>query len=173
MNLHDIIKTILLSMLPVGELRAALPIAIKTMNMPWYYAYLFSVVGNLVPVPFILLFMDKAVKWLSVIPFMKKFFDYIFVRTRKRSKIIETLEFYGLIVFVAIPLPVTGAWTGALAAYLFGIKFYKAILGIAIGVSIAGIIVLTLTLLGWTGAIIAITVLLIWAIISIYKGIKK
>ncbi len=173
MDINTILKVIFLSMLPVGELRVALPYAVKVMHIKWYYAYILSVLGNMIPVPFILLLMDFAVKILSHIPFMDRFFQCLFARTRKRSKIIERLEFYGLIFFVAIPLPVTGAWTGALAAYLFGISFWKSILGIFIGVSIAGVIVLTLTLLGWIGAGIAIAALTLWLVLSILASIKN
>jgi len=75
---------------------------------------------------------------------------WLFERTRRRGKIINRYERIGLALFVAIPLPVTGAWTGSLAAVLFGLKFKHAFLSIFIGVLIAGMIVTCATLLGWT-----------------------
>jgi membrane protein insertase Oxa1/YidC/SpoIIIJ len=87
--------------------------------------------------------------------------EQLFQRTRHRSKIVEKYQELGLVIFVAIPLPVTGAWTGSLAAHLLGLNFWKSIIFIFFGVLIAGIVVTTLSLLGWWGAIIALTILLV------------
>ncbi|KPJ54829.1 hypothetical protein AMJ47_03205 [Parcubacteria bacterium DG_72] len=142
-----IIETFFLAMTPVGELRASLPVALAAYNMNWLLAFLVSVIGNLVPVIFLLLFLGSVSEWLSLkIKICNKFFSWLFERTRRKSS--ARIEKYGsiaLISFVAIPLPFTGAWTGAVAAFLFGIPFKKAFPLIAAGVVISGAIVLLLT----------------------------
>ena len=146
---------LVISALPIIELRGALPVAINVFGLPWHYALLLAIIGNLVPVPIILLFLNAVTRILSKIGIFEKALNWLFERTRRRGEIIERYERIGLMLFVAIPLPVTGAWTGSLAAVLFGLKFKQAFLSIFIGVFIAGIIVTCLSLLGWTGAVIA------------------
>jgi len=146
---------LIIAALPIVELRGALPVAINLFNFSWYYAFLLAIIGNLLPVPFILLFLDTASRLLSKVAFFERILKWLFERTRRRGKIIERYERIGLMLFVAIPLPVTGAWTGSLAAVLFGLKFKHAFLSIFIGILIAGVIVTCLSLLGWVGAIIA------------------
>jgi uncharacterized membrane protein len=146
----------LTSMLPIIELRGALPLAINVFNISWPKAFLIAYIGNMIPVPFILWLLAPAVRLLSKIRIFERFFSWLFDRTRKKSnRMIEKYEEIGLMAFVAIPLPGTGAWTGALIAFLFGLDFKKSLLVIAIGVFIAGVIVSSLCLLGWIGAIIA------------------
>ena len=169
----DILKefiVIILSATPIGELRVAIPFAITIFEFPWYYAFILAIIGNMLPVPLILLFIEAVAKWLSKFPVMKRFFDWLFERTRNKSGLLQKYGILGLILFVAIPLPVTGAWTGSLAAVLLGIEFKKSLLAIFIGVIIAGIIMTCLTLLGWTGAIIAGVVLVG---LAIYGFLKK
>ncbi len=149
------LAVLIISALPVVELRLALPVAIIGREMPWYYALLLAIIGNLVPVPFILLFLEAITRWLSRIDFFNRALTWLFERTRRQGRIVERYQRIGLVLFVAIPLPVTGAWTGSLAAVLFGLRFKHAFLSISIGVFIAGIIVTCLSLLGWAGAVIA------------------
>jgi uncharacterized membrane protein len=125
-------------------------VAIGLFDFPWYYALLLAVIGNLLPVPFILFFLNSATRVLSRVPFFDRFLTWLFERTRRRGRIIEKYKRIGLILFVAIPLPVTGAWTGSLAAVLFGLRFRHAMLSIFIGVLIAGAIVTCLSLSGLT-----------------------
>ena len=143
----EIVKTFFLAMTPVGELRASLPVALTMYNMNWPLAFFVSVLGNLVPIVFMLLFLGPVSKWLSLrFKICNRFFFWLFERTKKKSS--ARIEKYGsiaLVSFVAIPLPFTGAWTGSIAAFLFGIPFKKAFPLIAVGVVIAGIIVLLLT----------------------------
>ena len=146
---------LVISALPVLELRGALPVAINLFHFPWYYALLLAIIGNLLPVPFLLLFLSNISRLLSKIGIFEKMLHWLFEHTRRRGKIINRYERIGLALFVAIPLPVTGAWTGSLAAVIFGLKFKHAFLSIFAGVLIAGAIVTCLCLLGWTGAIIA------------------
>lgn len=136
--------------LPIFELRGALPVAINLFHFSWYYSLLLAIVGNLLPVPFILLFLNAITRWLSKVSLFNQMLNWLFERTRRRGKIIERYERIGLALFVAIPLPLTGAWTGSLAAVLFGLKFKHAFLSIFIGVFIAGTIVTGLSLLGLT-----------------------
>ena len=136
--------------LPIFELRGALPVAINLFHFPWYYAFLLAIIGNLLPVPFILLFLDTVTRLLSKVCFFDRILKWLFERTRQRGRIIERYERIGLALFVAIPLPVTGAWTGSVAAVLFGLKFKHALLSIFVGILIAGVIVTCATLLGWT-----------------------
>ncbi len=144
------LAVLIISALPVVELRLALPVAIIGLEMPWYYALPLAIIGNLLPVPIILLFLDAISRCLSKIGFLERFLRWLFEHTRKRGRIVEKYERIGLALFVAIPLPVTGAWTGSLVAVLFGLKFRHAFLSIFIGVLIAGVIVTCATLLGWT-----------------------
>jgi uncharacterized membrane protein len=147
MPLADIFKILFVAALPIAELRLAIPGAIEFLNTPWYYAFIIAVVGNMLPVPFILLFIEAAVRLLSKVTVLERFFNWLFERTRHRGKIIQKYKHIGLVLFVAIPLPVTGAWTGSLAAVIFGIKPRQAFISIFIGVIIAGIIVTSL----WMG----------------------
>lgn len=135
---------------PISELRGAIPVAITQFHFSWYYAFLLAVIGNLLPVPFILLFLDAVSKFLSKVDIFKRGLQWLFEHTRKRGKIVKRYERIGLMLFVAIPLPITGAWTGSLIAVLFGIKFKHAFLSIFAGTLIAGTIVTCATLLGWT-----------------------
>ncbi len=149
-DLPSILAVLGLAASPISELRGAIPLAIIQFHFPWYYAFLLAIIGNLLPVPFILLFLDNASRLLSKVGFFNRILNWLFERTRRRGKIIERYERIGLILFVAIPLPITGAWTGSLAAVLFGLKFKHALLSIFIGILIAGTIVTCATLLGWT-----------------------
>ena len=161
---------LVISALPVLELRGALPVAINLFHFPWYYALLLAIIGNLLPVPFLLLFLSNISRLLSKIGIFEKMLHWLFEHTRRRGKIINRYERIGLTLFVAIPLPVTGAWTGSLAAVLFGLKFKHAFLSIFVGVLIAGAIVTCLCLLGWTGAIIAGIGLCALAIFGLWRA---
>ncbi len=161
---------LIISALPIVELRLALPIAINQFHFSWYYALLLAVIGNLVPVPFLLLFLDAIVKLTGRIGFVNRFYNWLFKHARRRGRVIEKYERIGLAIFVAIPLPLTGAWTGAIAAVIFKLKFLHALVSIFIGVLIAGAIVTCLSLLGWTGALIAGIVLCILAVFSLLRA---
>jgi uncharacterized membrane protein len=137
------------SALPILELRGGIPVAIF-LQLPLYYALPLAIVGNLLPVPFILLFCNSVARFLSRVPLFDRALAWLFERTRRRGKLIERYERIGLALFVAIQLPVTGAWTGSLAAVLFGLKFRHAFISILLGVLIAGTIVTALSLLGVT-----------------------
>ena len=163
------LKVFLIAMIPIFELRGAIPIGVLGYDLPLWKVFPIAVAGNMVPIFFILLFFDFITRLCFKVPFLKKILEAVFHRTRKKSKVIEKYEEVGLMLFVAIPLPVTGAWTGSLAAYLFGLSFWKSILFIFLGVLIAGIVVSFLTSLKWIGVAIAGIALLIILIKSFTK----
>ena len=169
MSLAHLLWVFLISALPIVELRGALPVALLVYEIPWYFALPVCLLGNLLPVPFLLLFLDPLSKLLSRVELFKRVLDWIFRRTRKRGRIVDRYKRIGLMLFVAIPLPVTGAWTGSIAASLFGISFKHAFLSILSGVLISGVIVTTLSLLGWIGAVIAGIALVILAILGLWR----
>ena len=160
----------LTSMLPIVELRGALPLAINLFKIPVIKAFAIAFTGNMIPVPFILLLLGPLVRLLSKVATFDRFFKNLFERTRRKSNsMIERYEEIGLLTFVAVPLPGTGAWTGALIAFLFGLDFWKSIVVIGSGVLIAGVIVTTLCVLGWLGAIIAGLALIALAGLGFWK----
>ena len=160
---------LIIAALPIFELRGALPVAINVFHFPWYYALSLAIIGNLLPVPFILLLLDTVTRILSRFSLFDRFFKWLFAYTRRRGEMIEKYERIGLVLFVAIPLPVTGAWTGSIAAVLLGMSFKRAMLSIFLGVLIAGVIVTCLTLLGWVGAIIAGIILCASAAVGLWR----
>lgn len=139
------------SMLPVIELRGAIPMA-YAFGMPWWQAYLVSVLGNMIPVPFILLLIRGVVGLMkrSKCRFFNKIADLLLSKVEKNREKIKKYSFWGICLFVAIPLPATGAWTGSLVAAMIDVKPWKAFLSALIGVLIAGAIV-TLIIYGGLG----------------------
>lgn len=135
------------SMLPVSELRLAIPLAMGRYDMGLSAAFFWAVLGNIIPVIFILWFLETVANFLSHrVYFFNRFFGWLFERTRqKHSRKFKHWRNLSLIILVAIPLPFTGAWTGALAAFVFGVPIRKAFPLIVIGILIAGIIVSCLT----------------------------
>ena len=137
------------SMLPIIELRGSIPLG-AALGLPWYTNYLISVVGNLLPVPFILLLIKKILEWMKTTKAFSKFALWLEGRAEKNKGRFENGVFIGLLLFVAIPIPGTGAWTGALIASLVGEKFGKSMLAITLGVLLAGAI-MTLASYGVVG----------------------
>ncbi len=135
------------SMLPINELRGTIPVALS-MNQPVLKTFVLAVIGNLIPVLPLLLFLDPVCRGLRKWKVWRSFFEYIFNRTEKRAELVRRYGAIGLILFVAIPLPITGAWTGCIAASLFKIRARDAFVAIAIGVALSGCIVTFLTLSG-------------------------
>jgi uncharacterized membrane protein len=138
---------VILAALPVSELRGAIPLAIA-MGFSPAKAYILSFIGNMIPVVPLLFLLQPIAERLRHIPVFERFFNWLFERTRRKAALVEKFEMLGLILFVAVPLPVTGAWTGCVAATLFKIRFRYALLAIILGVAIAGIVVLGLSLVG-------------------------
>ncbi|MCS7119447.1 MAG: small multi-drug export protein [Archaeoglobaceae archaeon] len=132
---------ILISAMPIFELRAGIPLAI-------YYgfeppkAYFLAVIGNFLPVPLLLIFLEKLLSIVKKFESLWRIYETIQKRVHKKRDIVERYGYPGLIVFVAIPLPITGAWTACLLAFLLGLNNFKASISILLGILIAGIIVL-------------------------------
>jgi uncharacterized membrane protein len=140
--------TLLAAALPVSELRGAIPLAIGVYGYDPWQAYLLAVLGNLLPVVPLLLFLGPVSDWLRRFTFWDKFFTWLFSRTRRKYiREHESFSLTALALFVAIPLPVTGAWTGCAIAFLVGFRFWPAFAAISTGVLLAGVIV-TATVLG-------------------------
>ena len=138
---------LIVSALPVAELRGALPLALYY-GMSFSKAYWLSVLGNIAIIAPVLVLLEPVSSRLRKFKVWARFFDWLFERTKKRADTVQKYEALGLALFVSIPLPVTGAWTGVVAASLFKIRFRYAFVAIACGVMIAGLIVLTLCRLG-------------------------
>jgi len=143
----------LLSMIPITELRASIPIGIEVYHLPVFEVFLLAVVGNIVPTIFILLLMPRLHGWII---------NQKFIGNILKKKLIQAEKQFGekhvkfgaiaLVLFVGIPLPFTGAWTGSLAAFIFNIPFKKSLPLISIGVCIAAMVV-TLITIGAGGAL--------------------
>lgn len=140
----NILFTILIAMVPVIELRGALPIGVG-MGIPPLIATILSILGNLIPIPFLLLLVPKVFDWLRDKKYTKKFIAWLEKKANDNHKTIDKYGWLGLYILVAIPLPGTGAWTGALVASCFKMKFWPSILAIIAGVITAGAIVLAIT----------------------------
>lgn len=131
------------SMIPIIELRGAIPIG-AIFKMHPVICYLISVVGNMIPVPFVLLFIKKLIQWFKTckIGFLNKFGNFLERKSEKHKDKVTKYGFWGIALLVAIPLPGTGAWTGSLVAALMDMPFWKALLAAFVGVLIAGVVVL-------------------------------
>lgn len=130
----------IISLLPILELRGGL-VAAAIVGIEWYVALPICIIGNMLPIPFVLLFIRKIFEWLKKIKFMKKIVEKLDERAKKKSESINKFILWGLFTFVAIPLPGTGAWTGALVADILDVRFKKAFPIIFVGVVTAGLIV--------------------------------
>lgn len=134
--------TFIVSMLPVVELRLAIPVG-ASMGLPVWQAAVISVVGNVIPAPFIIAFIRVVMNWLSTkSKTARKFVAWLEKKgTGPKADRVRRSEFWGLLLFVAVPLPGTGAWTGSLVAALLDIRMRRALPPICIGVVIAAVIV--------------------------------
>lgn len=138
---NDVLATFLMSMLPIIELRGSIIFA-ATQNVPWYIAYIVSVIGNVLPIPFIILFLRPILNYLKKTKHLAKAANWLQERSMKKADKILKYEILGLFIFVAVPLPGTGAWTGAVIASLLDMRIIKAFPTIVLGVLTAGIIML-------------------------------
>jgi uncharacterized membrane protein len=133
--------------LPISELRGAIPLGLY-FGMPVLKAFFWGVLGNIIFIAPALFLFEPISNFLRKFKIWSRFFEWLFKKTRKNSEAVERYEALGLVIFVAIPLPITGAWSGVVAASLFKIKFRYAFPAICLGVIIAGIIVSLLASLG-------------------------
>ena len=145
-DMSNALLVFLVSMSPVVELRGAIPLGIaKGMNLG--QLLFFCLLGNLIPIIPLLVLFKWGVGRLEKVRIVGDLLHWWFGRVKKKSKVVETYGFWGLVLFVSIPFPGTGAWTGSVAATLFNFRLPKAFLAISLGVFIAGIFV-TLASLG-------------------------
>ena len=183
-SLPLVVKYILVffvSMVPIVELRGAIPIA-EGLNLNIFLYYPIAILGNMIPVPFIYLFARKVLEWGKDKKYIGKFFTWCLDKGEKGGeKLKETAGsrgiFWALLIFVGIPLPGTGAWTGTLAASFLKLDFKTSILAVALGVLLAGIIMSLgskiVAILGWAGVFAIIAVILVIVLISVIIKKKK
>ena len=114
---------IIVAALPIFELRGAIPLALFTLDMSWYTALPLALLGNMLPIPLILLFLRRVMNWMGRVGLFRRFFDWLCERTMRRSEKLLRRQQVGLAAFVGVPLPFTGAWTSALTAVLFIFRF--------------------------------------------------
>ena len=139
-EMWDVLKTFLLSMVPIVELRGAIPLG-AALGLPWYINYIICVVGNFLPVPFILLFIRSVLNFMKKAPKLDKIALWLEARAAKNSDKVSRYATLGLLIFVALPLPGTGAWTGALVAALMEMRLKHSLISAFGGVLLAGAIV--------------------------------
>ncbi|MBS6397284.1 MAG: small multi-drug export protein [Clostridiales bacterium] len=142
----------IISMVPILELRGGL-LAASVMNIEIVRAIWYCVIGNIIPVPFILLLITPIFNWMKGTKTFRPMVEKLESRAMGKSEQIEKYEFWGLVLFVGIPLPGTGAWTGSLIASLIGMKFKKAFPAVILGIVIATVIMSVLSY-GLLGALI-------------------
>ena len=146
-NLPRDIVVLILGMLPISELRGAIPFGVAV-GIPIKKVLFFAIIGNILPVLPLLFLLEPVSNYLRRFILFRRFFNWLFERTRRKAAMVEKYEALGLVMFVAIPLPVTGAWTGCLAATLFKIRLRYALPAIIAGVLIAAVIVTAVTFAG-------------------------
>ncbi|MEG0271700.1 MAG: small multi-drug export protein [Hydrogenoanaerobacterium sp.] len=139
MKLNKFLLVFLVSMLPIVELRGAIPIG-AGYQIPFWINYTICVLGNILPVPFLIFFSTKVLNWLTQFKKIGPFFKKILDKGEEKASKIGKVELFGLFCFVAIPLPGTGAWTGSLIAATLRLKLWPSFIAIALGVMASGII---------------------------------
>jgi len=147
-NIPPQLATFLIAMVPISELRAAIPIGIKVYHLSAASAYVWSVLGNLVPMILIVLILQPIADFLSAhFKIFHRFFEWLFEHTRRRgAKKFERWGEFAVFVLTATPIPLLGGWTGPLAAFIFNVKLRKSIPLIVLGCMTAGVIVTILTI---------------------------
>ena len=140
--------TMLVSMLPIIELRGGLPFGVA-LGVPYYLAFPAAVIGNLIPAPFIIVYIRRIFELMrKYLPSLNGLVDKLEKKAHPKGKKVQKYQYLGLWIFVAIPLPGTGAWTGSMAAAFLGMRLKKAMPAVVLGVLTAGGIMLGLTHVG-------------------------
>jgi len=157
--LKKYLHIILISMVPLIELRGALPVA-KLSGLPMVESFIICVIANMVPVPIIFFFAHKVLKWGADKPVIGKFFTFCLKKGHQGGEKLKKSAgekglFIALMLFVGIPLPGTGAWTGTLAASILDMDFKESVIAVMLGVLLAGVIMATISILGF-GAILGL-----------------
>lgn len=171
----------LISMVPIVELRVAIPIA-ESLGLDIFIYYPIAIIGNMLPVPIIFLFARKVLEWGKDKKLIGNFFTWCLDKGEKGGEKLKKTAgnkgiFFALLIFVGIPLPGTGAWTGTLAASFLNLDFKTSISAVTLGVLLAGIIMSLgskfVSVLGWPGLIAIIAIILVAIIISIILNKRK
>ena len=137
--------TMLMSMVPVVELRGGIPFGVA-LGLDLWLAYIAAVIGNLIPVPFIIIFIRRIFQWMRVqLPRLNSLVDKLEKKAHLKGRMVTKYKYLGLMIFVAIPLPGTGAWTGSLAAAFLDMRLRKALPAVFLGVLIAGVLISAIT----------------------------
>ena len=139
------ISVFILSMVPISELRGAIPYGISIGLSP-YNAFVISVIGNIIPVPFLLKLYQPIIRWIARSTFLRRPASMIVNKVDRSSQKVRKYELWGLFLLVAIPLPTTGVWTASAVASFLKLSYRKSIFYISLGVLAAGIIVLSISL---------------------------
>lgn len=170
-----------ISMVPIVELRGAIPIA-ESLKLSISLYYPIAIIGNMLPVPIIYLFARKVLEWGKDKKLTKKFFTWCLEKGEKGGEKLKKSAgnsgiFWALLLFVGIPLPGTGAWTGTLAASFLNLDFKTSISAVALGVILAGIIMSLgskiVATLGWSGVIAIIALILVAILVSVFVKKKR
>ena len=138
------LKTLVTAMLPILEIRGAIPVGVASGLDPWL-AFAVGFAGNMLPIPILILLTRKVIEWLKKHNMLVKLTAWLENKGSKGAQKVQKYSFWGLFILVAIPLPGTGAWTGALVASLLDMRLKRALPAIAMGVAVAGLIVLLVT----------------------------
>ena len=138
------LKTLVTAMMPILEIRGAIPVGVASGIDPWL-AFAVGFVGNMLPIPILILLTRKIIEWLKKHNVLVKLTAWLENKGSKGAQKVQKYSFWGLFILVAIPLPGTGAWTGALVASLLDMRLKRALPAIAMGVAAAGLIVLLVT----------------------------
>ena len=138
------LKTLVTAMLPILEIRGAIPVGVASGLDPWL-AFAVGFVGNMLPIPILILLTRQVIEWLKKHNMLVKLTAWLENKGSKGAQKVQKYSFWGLFILVAIPLPGTGAWTGALVASLLDMRLKRALPAIAMGVAVAGLIVLLVT----------------------------
>lgn len=138
------LKTLVTAMMPILEIRGAIPVGVASGLDPWL-AFAVGFVGNMLPIPILILLTRKIIEWLKKHNMLIKLTAWLENKGSKGAQKVQKYSFWGLFILVAIPLPGTGAWTGALVASLLDMRLKRALPAIAMGVAVAGLIVLLVT----------------------------
>lgn len=149
--LKNYLYIFVISMVPLIELRGAIPVS-QVLGLPIIQSYIVCIIGNMLPVPIIYLFARKVLEWGADKPIIGKFFTFCLEKGEKGGQKLQAKAgkglFLALLLFVGIPLPGTGAWTGTLAASILDMDFKSSVLAVMLGVLLAGIIMLVLSVVG-------------------------
>ena len=152
-HMNQYLIPFLVSMVPLIELRGAIPIA-QGMGLPIVPSYIVCIIGNMIPVPFIYLFARRVLVWGADKPVIGKFFTFCLEKGEKGGKKLTEKAgrglFVALLLFVGIRLPGTGAWTGTLAASILDMDFKSTVVAVMLGVLLAGVIMMTASVIGFS-----------------------